>query len=315
MLVRRFLALAPFVATYTSAAPLFGINFGEGSEANGTPTPISEDTVTNDLLTPALFSRTAYCTPDVISNWSCGAPCQALPGVTVFTAGGDDADIPFYFVANDPASQSIVVAHEGTDPTQLLSDLNDIEIAQVPINTTLFPSATSGTLVHDGFLATQGRTADTILSTVQSALASTGYTNVLVTGHSLGAAIASLDAVMLKMALPSTVNVESVVFGLPRVGNQDWANLVDSMFPTFTHVTNQEDPVPIVPPQVLNFQQPSGEAHITAVDSSGNSAIEQCPGQENQLCSDANSLLEASIINHLGPYFSGISFGTLACPL
>jgi len=314
MVFRHLLALGSLII-YASAAPLFGIHFGEGTEANGTPTPVAEETVTNDLLTPALFSRTAYCTPDVIMNWSCGAPCQALPGVTVFTAGGDDADIPFYFVANDPVSQSIVVAHEGTDPTQLLSDLNDIEIAQVAINTTLFPAATSGTLVHDGFQATQGRTADLILSTVQSALASTGYTDVLVTGHSLGAAIASLDAVMLKMALPSTVNVESVVFGLPRVGNQEWANLVDSMFPMFTHVTNQDDPVPIVPPQSLNFQQPSGEAHITAVNSSGTSTIEQCPGQENQSCSDANSLLDASILNHLGPYFSGISFGTLACPL
>ena len=84
-------------------------------------------------------------------------------------------------------------------------------------------------LLHDGFQDTQSRTADVILSTVQSALADTGYTQVLVTGHSLGAAIASLDAVMLRMALPSSVTVDSVVFGLPRVGNQDWANLVDSL--------------------------------------------------------------------------------------
>lgn len=64
---------------------------------------------------------------------------------------------------------------------------------------------------------------------MQSALASTGYKNVLVTGHSLGAAVASLDAVMLKMALPSDVAINSVVFGLPRVGNAQWASLVDSL--------------------------------------------------------------------------------------
>lgn len=82
--------------------------------------------------------------------------------------------------------------------------------------------------IHDGFGKTQGRTADLVLSTVKSALASTGATNVLVTGHSLGAAVASLDAVMLQQNLDPSINITTVVFGLPRVGNQAWADLVDS---------------------------------------------------------------------------------------
>lgn len=43
--------------------------------------------------------------------------------------------------------------------------------------------ATEGSLVHDGFQQTQGRTADVVLSTVKSALSSTGYKRVLVTGE------------------------------------------------------------------------------------------------------------------------------------
>ena len=110
--------------------------------------------------------------------------------------------------------------------------------------------------VHDGFQQTQNRTSDVVLSTVKSALSSTGFTRVLTTGawkfalpswssiiltsectpitvlifagHSLGAAIATLDALMLKLNLPSNVEVDSVVFGLPRVGDQDFANLIDS---------------------------------------------------------------------------------------
>ena len=70
---------------------------------------------------------------------------------------------------------------------------------------------------------------DLVLSTVQDGLSSTGFKNVLVTGHSLGAAVASLDAAMLRMALPSDVAVSSVVFGLPRVGNQAWADLYDTL--------------------------------------------------------------------------------------
>lgn len=40
--------------------------------------------------------------------------------------------------------------------------------------------------VHSGFQETFERTAQDILSTVQDGLASTGATNVVVTGHSLG---------------------------------------------------------------------------------------------------------------------------------
>ena len=81
--------------------------------------------------------------------------------------------------------------------------------------------------MHDGFLGTQERTSDLVLSTVQSALKSTGSKKVLVVGHSLGAAIASIDGMMLKMKLDPSIAVTTTVFGLPRVGNQAWADLVD----------------------------------------------------------------------------------------
>lgn len=133
------------------------------------------------------------------------------------------------FVASDPDSQTIVVAHQGTDPKKVLSIANDIEFAQVAANTTLFPQAGDDVKLHSGFQDTQGRTADVVMATVQAGLASTGFKKVLVTGHSLGAAVASLDAAMLRMALPDDVQVDSVVFGLPRVGNSPWADLFDKL--------------------------------------------------------------------------------------
>ena len=82
--------------------------------------------------------------------------------------------------------------------------------------------------VHDGFQLTFGRTSDSILSGVQSALASTGVNKVLVTGHSLGAAIATMDALMLRLNLPATVEMTTTVFGLPRGGNQAYADFIDA---------------------------------------------------------------------------------------
>jgi len=55
----------------------------------------------------------------------------------------------------------------------------------------------------------------------------TGAKTIEVTGHSLGAAIAVMDAVMIKQNVPSDVDVVTRVFGLPRGGNQEWADFVD----------------------------------------------------------------------------------------
>ena len=136
---------------------------------------------------------------------------------------------PTVFVAEDVDQKTVVVAHQGTDPKKVLSIANDVEFKQVSANKTLFPQAANGVQLHSGFQATQGRTADVVLKTVKSALKKSGYKKVLVTGHSLGAAVASLDAAMLRMALSKDVAVSAVVFGLPRVGNSDWATLLNKL--------------------------------------------------------------------------------------
>ena len=89
-----------------------------------------------------------------------------------------------------------------------------------------------GVKMHDGFVDAQERTADAVLEAVQAGLESTGAKKVLVTGHSLGAAIASLDGMMLRMKLDPSIAVTTTVFGLPRVGNKAWADLVDATVST-----------------------------------------------------------------------------------
>lgn len=44
---------------------------------------------------------------------------------------------------------------------------------------------------------------------------------------SLGAAVAVMDAMMLRTKLPDSVQMTTTVFGLPRSGNQQWADFVD----------------------------------------------------------------------------------------
>jgi len=236
----------------------------------------------------------------------------------VIQAGGDDGLVPMYFVAHDPVTQSIVVAHQGTEPENILSVLNDAEFFLTELNSTRFPStADQSVKVHSGFQKTFERTADGVLAGVQKGLKANNLKKVLVTGHSLGAAIAVMDAVMLKESLGPSVSVTTTVFGLPRGGNQAWADFVDDTLDSaLTRISNQNDPVPIVPPRLIGFQHPQGEVHINAVDDNGQATdVVSCPGQENENCSEGNSLLKPSVSNHLGPYFDNISFGGGACPL
>ncbi|TFK48429.1 alpha/beta-hydrolase [Heliocybe sulcata] len=279
-------------------------------------TTVPDTTIEGDFVRPALFSRIAYCSSQAVTSWQCGEQCAAVgPNVKILQAGGDDGLIPMYFIASDPDTESVVVAHQGTNSKSILSIANDVQIALVDLNTTLFPQAGKDVQVHDGFQKTFERTADGVLSGVRDALNSTGAKKVLVTGHSLGAAVASMDAVMLKMNLDPSISLTTTIFGLPRVGNQEWADLVDSNLGTsFTHITNQNDPVPTVPPQLLGYVQPQGEVHIVSANATGAIQTVACPGTENDNCSDGNSLLDASVANHRGPYFQNISMSGSACP-
>lgn len=47
-------------------------------------------------------------------------------------------------------------------------------------------------------------------------------------GHSLGGALAELDALFMTLNLPSNVHVKAVTYGTPRVGNAAWASFFDS---------------------------------------------------------------------------------------
>ncbi|KZV59747.1 alpha/beta-hydrolase [Peniophora sp. CONT] len=274
--------------------------------------PVSNASITSDFVRPAQFSRLAYCSNAAVEALDCGGPCDDLGAGTVKTllTGGNGEDLPRFFIAQDDNLQSIVVAHQGTNSSSPLSVINDLKADLRSLNTTLFPQAGDDVQAHDGFADAQEQTADAILAAVQDGLSSSGYSKVLVTGHSLGAAISSLDALMLSMRLDQSVQITTTTFGTPRGGNQAFADLIDSRIgSTYSFVTHANDPVPRVPPKALDYVHPSGEVHIIS-----SSQTIACVGQENDECSDGNSLLDLSVDDHLGPYFDNIFMSASACP-
>lgn len=255
------------------------------------------------------FASTAYCNSSTTVNWSCGSNCQANPDFLPTASGGDGDATQFWYVGFSPSqNNTVIVAHQGTDTSKLLPILTDLNLLLAPLDASLFPGIPSSVEAHDGFASQQARTASEILSAVQQTLSAHGTSSVTVVGHSLGAALALLDGVYLRLNLNATVDVRVIGYGMPRVGNQDFADWVDAhLGGQVTHINNREDRIPILPPRLLGFHHASGEVHIT-----DSGTWESCPGQDNPsnecIVGDVPNIFESNTSDHKGPY-DGISMG------
>ncbi|PSC69206.1 alpha beta-hydrolase [Micractinium conductrix] len=106
-------------------------------------------------------------------------------------------------------------------------------------------------LVHSGFWRayTANGNRDTLRGEVQDIVggfSGASQPRILVTGHSLGGALAMLAAYDIAEAFPEA-EVTVVTFGAPRVGNRAFAALHRARVPHAFQLVNDQDPVPRVP--------------------------------------------------------------------
>ncbi|TBU54205.1 hypothetical protein BD310DRAFT_951591 [Dichomitus squalens] len=166
------------------------------------------------------YAGTASCSPESTLAWDCGATCEANPSFEPVASGGDGAINQFWFVGFDPTLEEVIVGHQGTDVSKILPILEDLDIVLEKLDPTLFPGASESTEDTAALRALR-----------------------------IGAAIGLLDSVFLPLHLPSTVATRFVGYGLPRVGNEAFANYVDAQYQkvSVTHINNREDIIPILP--------------------------------------------------------------------
>ncbi|KAJ7132261.1 lipase [Mycena epipterygia] len=247
----------------------------------------------------SFYAAAGYCTPAATLAWDCGTNCDANPSFQPIASGGDGDDIQFWYVGVDTALATVIVSHQGTDPSEFEADLTDVDFFLTTLNRALFPGLSSSIEVHNGFADEQASTATDVLAAVQVGLSKFGVKKVTLVGHGLGAALSLLDSVYLPLHLTG-VTFQSILYGLPRVGNQAFANYA-SIGNTVTHINNKKDPIPVLPGMFLGFHQPTGEIHI---QDSG--AWKSCPGEDNPSteCStgDVPEIFDGDLDDHPGPY-------------
>ena len=61
------------------------------------------------------------------------------------------------YVGYDPRLKTVIVAHQGTIPLNILPLITDTTIVPLPLDPILFPNISTSILVHIGFAAAQAR--------------------------------------------------------------------------------------------------------------------------------------------------------------
>ncbi|PCH44545.1 lipase [Wolfiporia cocos MD-104 SS10] len=292
---------APFLSAYPLLlSALAGVHALPAARSDsGAITPLTSSQI--DAFEPySWYASTGYCNSSVTLAWDCGANCDANPRFKPVASGGDGDATQYWFVGYDPVLDAVIVSHQGTDATKLLPVLTDVDILLVELDSDLFPGISSEIKVEQGFQGAQEKVAMDVLTAVQTTINTYGTSHVTMVGHSLGAAISLLDAVYLPLHI-TDASFTYIGYGLPRVGNQEFANYVDASAVSVTHINNKEDPVPILPGMFLGYVHPSGEVHI---EDSGEWAA--CPGQDNPstqcIVGDVPEIWDGDASDHPGPY-------------
>lgn len=194
------------------------------------------------------YSAAAYCQASSIEKWSCGEPCNVQAGVTKVVMVLDESQGTQGFVAYNALMNEIGVSFRGS--TNIPNWVSNINFFQTPWK------QVPGAQVHRGFLAAYTGVQSQVTSAVRGLLANFPTARVLITGHSLGGALASLAAVDLKEQFGLNNNfITFYTYGCPRVGNQAFSDYVFRLFPDGGHqrITHSSDVVPHLPPASFGF--------------------------------------------------------------
>jgi len=209
------------------------------------------------LVYTAEFASASYCDGTFVVNTKtqCKDPfCPTVTKNNVFTeadfANKGNADTTG-IVVRDVTSKTITVAYRGSQ--SIRNWFTNAQIEMKPM-----PEWCPGCKVHLGFLEAFREEQATVVDSVTRLMKGNPKYQLVVTGHSLGGAVATIAATELRKR---GFEVSLVTYGAPRVGNEALAKLISASGANF-RVTHLNDPVPRLPPLTLGYRHVEPEYHI-----------------------------------------------------
>jgi len=160
------------------------------------------------------------------------------------------------FIAIDPKNKLVVLSFRGFHSNQ--NWIEDFKIALICSD--LCPTCR----VHHGFWESWTGMRDMIIPNVLAATKAHPHYRFIVTGHSLGAAIATLAAADIRKRNKWLhENTELYTFGSPRVGSVATADFLSKQSKKNYRITATADPVPRAPPPLFGYMHMSPEYWIS----------------------------------------------------
>ena len=166
------------------------------------------------------------------------------PHVALMQSMRKDGDT-FGWVVQNTQTQTLVVSFRGT--VSLADWLHNFDWLPAQYE----PVPDYGT-VHKGFQAVYNIVRDSVFAQIRNA--DQKFTRLIVTGHSLGAALSELAAPDLLHNGGLAVVPEVQNFAGPRAGHHDFASIFDTQIDACFRVVNAWDIVPHLPPPLALFE-------------------------------------------------------------
>ena len=188
------------------------------------------------------LSGAAYCDKEHYDSMIVGGPAHNFELAAILYDPKTDLQ---GFTGINKSEQTIYVAFRGS--SSILNWIDDAEAVRITYDT--FPDCDCS--VHSGFYKATNHLKKGTIESVIKLQQKYGFHNVVVTGHSLGAAIAQLISMELY-----AVNIDNQVFnfGQPRIGNSDYAAFVNKLTAGILwRFTHNKDPVPHIPFTSLGY--------------------------------------------------------------
>ncbi|KKY29691.1 putative feruloyl esterase a [Diaporthe ampelina] len=183
----------------------------------------------------------------------------------------------------DDNAQEYILSFRGTSNVQdFLTDLDQTLVSCSAAD----GISCLGCTCAQGYLGQYVSVQDDIVTTLTSSLASSPSYQLVVTGHSMGGALASLAAASLQ---GQNFTLTAYTYGQPRTGDQAYADYVDTVFTgasTMIRATHSNDGVPQIPAQSDGYRHHTTE-YWESDDSSSAEGTYQCTGQEPQDCNQS----------------------------
>jgi predicted lipase len=159
--------------------------------------------------------------------------------------------VPFGFIARSPApANDFVVAIRGTE--SIWEWVQDARFNKIPC-----PFASGAGETEDGFsdvymsLSTSAAAGPRVVETLRTLLAANPGATLNITGHSLGAALATLLA--LDVAENNNLAPSVITFASPLVGDPQFARTYDVEVPDTWRIANLVDAVTKLPPALWDY--------------------------------------------------------------